>query len=69
MTKNGDMTNWKNRDRKLKKRKSFNKQNKVGRKDTHSTSDKSKREIKQQQRNHRKNTWHDEAIEEDEVSW
>ena len=61
------MSKWMNRDRKLKKRRSYKKQGRIVKSGNEYSSEQRKREIKQQQRFHRKNNWYEENIEEDEV--
>ena len=59
------MTNWKNRDRKMEKRKQFNKQGKVWRR-VSKHSDIKKQRIKQLQKTHWKNVDY-ETFEEDDM--
>ena len=59
------MANWKNRDRKIEKRKQFNKQSKVWRSEP-KTSDAKKQRIKQLQKTHWKNVDY-ETFEEDDM--
>lgn len=61
------MGNWQNRDKKIKNRRAFKKQGRMGYGGIEPSSDQRKREIKKKQRHHRKNIWHEEIFEEDEM--
>ena len=61
------MANWKNRDRKIEKRKQFNKQGKVWRRESR-PSDTKKQRIKQLQKTHWKNIDYEPTEEDDMFS-